>query len=91
MAALTAGLVAYSVIAQKNADDSYGMAAANEKLQESYANALQAASDFEQGISSAGSIFDGVNDAIIVSTEKQQELSDQMNEDQQQNTAKAGT
>ena len=35
VAALTAGLVAYSIIAQKNADDSYGMAAANEKLQES--------------------------------------------------------
>lgn len=91
VAALTAGLVAYSIIAQKNADDSYGMAAANEKLQESYANALQAASDFEQGISSAGSIFDGVNEAIIVSTEKQQELSDQMNEVQQQITAIAGT
>ena len=43
-------------------------------------NIFDKAADFESGISTAGSCLDGFNDSVVMSTDKQQDLSDKMSE-----------
>ena len=63
----------------------------NESLGESYGTVGQAAADFYNTISVAGSIFDNFNESLIVSTEKQQELATEMDAVQSEITQIAQT
>lgn len=78
LAALVAGIGAYKLLTDEGISSEKQLQKANEDLGNSWGVAGQAASDFLSGISSAGSIFDNFNDSIIVSNEKQQELSSKM-------------
>lgn len=49
-----------------------------EKSGEQYGKVAQSATSFYNGISNAGTIFDNFNEAILVSSERQQELSTKM-------------
>lgn len=54
-------------------------------------NVFDKAADFQSGIENAGSCLEGFNDSIIMSTDKQQELSDKMDEVQTEITEIART
>lgn len=67
------------------------LANANEKLGESYNVIGEKISDYMSDIDNAGNIFDDFNDSIILSNEKQQELSSKMDEVQREITEIAKT
>lgn len=91
VAALAAG-IAILTLSQENENTAAEMAAeTNDKLKDKYDAVTDAASKFYDGISSAGSCLDGFNDSIIVSNEKQQELSSKMDEVQREITEIAKT
>lgn len=80
VAALAAG-IAILALSQKNETTAAEIAAeTNDKLKDKYESVAEAASKFYDGISSAGSCLDGFNDSVIISNEKQQELSSKMDE-----------
>ena len=78
LAALVAGIGAYKLLTDEGISSEKQLQKANEDLGNSWGIAGQAANNFLSGISSAGSIFDNFNDSIIVSNERQQELSSKM-------------
>lgn len=78
LAALAAGIGAYKLLTDEGISSEQRLQKANEDLGNSWGIAGQAANNFLSGISSAGSIFDNFNDSIIVSNERQQELSSKM-------------
>lgn len=91
VAGVTAGIAAlYTVM-----DDTYGgterLEKAYDNLGEAYGRIGEKTAEFNDGIREAKSIFDGMNESVIVSSEKQQELSDTMDEVQQEITQIAKT
>lgn len=91
VAALAGGVAFLATKMGTAKEDTDELSASNENLAESYSRIGEAAVEFQNGISQAGTIFDNFNDAIIVSGEKQQELADTMDSIQQQITDITGT
>lgn len=94
VSALAAGIGALTLITDKQTAAEKELESSEELLDqqiqqyndnlEIYAETLsevfEKATDFNSGISSAGDCLDGFNDSVIMSTEKQQELSEKMSE-----------
>lgn len=83
--ALTAGLVALAVTMNDNTSASERLKVAQEELQlanenlgESYDEISSKFTDFLDDVKSSGSIFDDFNEQILISDDKKQELSDNM-------------
>lgn len=91
VAALAGGIAFLATKISSAKDETDELTDSNENLANSYSRIGEAATEFQNGISQAGTIFDEFNDAIIVSGEKQQELADTMDSIQQQITAITGT
>lgn len=91
IAALTAGLVTYSLMQKDVYTGQERLNAANEALGTSYEKIANGIVDFHNGIQNASNILDGFNDSIIVSNEEQQNLSTRMDEVQGQITQIART
>ncbi|WP_346928330.1 hypothetical protein [Clostridium sp.] len=93
VAALTAGIAAYSSMQDNVCQGEERLNEANEALGNSYEKIATGIVSFHDGIKSAGSILDGFNDSIIVSNEEQQNLSTRMDEVQSEITeiARAAT
>lgn len=91
VAALAAGLIAYNLLQDKTTSDEEKLNKAMEQSNAQYEKAAESASSFYSGIEKAGSIFDNFNESIIVSGEKQQELSDKMDAVQSEITTIAST
>lgn len=91
VAALAGGIAFLSTkfgTAKENTD---ALTESNTKLAQSYSGIGNAAEEFQNGISQAGTLFDDFNDAIVVSGDKQQELADTMDSIQKQITDITGT
>lgn len=91
VAAVVGGLALYCTAAGTAKEDTDSLAESNENLAGSYSGLADAAVEFQEGISQAGTLFDEFNNAIIVSGEKQQELADSMDSVQKQITDITGT
>ena len=87
IAGITAAIVALSSAMALQGNSTKELKTANDELGSSWDEISQKAIEFQNGISSAGSIFDGFNESLIVSTEKQQECSQKMDEIQREITS----
>lgn len=78
VAALAAGIAALSLTQEQEISAEEIIEGTNIRLADSYETVTDAASKFYDGISTAGSCLDGFNDSVIISNERQQELSSKM-------------
>lgn len=84
IAAVGAGIAIYSATQQKAASSADLLADSQDKLGEAYSGVAKYMKDYQTGVDSATSSMDGFNDAIIMSSDKQAELSNEMTSVQQQ-------
>ena len=87
IAGITAAIAGLSSAIAIQGDSTKELKSANDELGAVWGRVAQKAVEFQNGIASAGSIFDGFNESLIVSTEKQQECSQKMDEIQSEITS----
>ena len=80
VAALAAGIAALNLCVEQETSSEQLLAESYEEIAEAYANVADGASNYIDSISQSGYALAGFNDAIIISNERQSELTQKMDE-----------
>lgn len=80
VAALVAGITALNLCVEQETSSEEILAESYEGIAEAYANVADGATNYINRLSQAGDALEGFNDAIIISNERQSELTQKMDE-----------
>jgi TP901 family phage tail tape measure protein len=79
-AALAAGIAALNLCVEQETSSEQLLAESYERIAEAYANVADGATNYINSLSQSGDALEGFNDAIIISNERQSELTQKMDE-----------
>ena len=79
-AALAAGIAALNLCVEQETSSEQLLAESYERIAEAYANVADGATNYISSLSQSGDALEGFNDAIIISNERQSELTQKMDE-----------
>lgn len=80
VAALAAGIAALNLCVEQETSSEQLLAESYEGIAEAYANVADGATNYINSLSQSGDALEGFNDAIIISNERQSELTQKMDE-----------
>ncbi len=80
VAALAAGIAALNLCVEQETSSEQLLAESYEGIAEAYANVADCATNYINSLSQSGDALEGFNDAIIISNERQSELTQKMDE-----------
>lgn len=80
VAALAAGIAALNLCVEQETSSEEMLAESYEGIAEAYANVADGATNYINSLSQSGDALEGFNDAIIISNERQSELTQKMDE-----------
>lgn len=80
VAALAAGIAALNLCVEQETSSEQLLAESYERIAEAYANVADGATNYISSLSQSGDALEGFNDAIIISNERQSELTQKMDE-----------